>query len=231
MSDLEDRDVTILPIDSDALWEGCILASCVHGVMLTEYPFTLREHAWSGGLYVTENSEGRAALVFDKEKGLILGMFCLYASERNGLVMTEQYARSHYREAPSDIQEMALMLSQLFEEGEAEKRLPYVTTGFWQEDGQICSRDDAGDWMLHGGRILTHQMAPFEESMPYYEEVCSMDGPRTEIAERIYRERIQSPDGRVMMTKEETEVLREAGPYNIEVCREALEQFGVVLEA
>ncbi len=231
MSDTEERDVEVLPIDSVALWEGCILASCVHSVMLTEYPFTLREHAWSGELYMTETSEGKAALVFDEKKGLVLGMFCLYASERNGLVITEQYAGSHYREAPSDIQEMALMLSQLFEEGEEEKKLPYVTTGFWQEDGQILSRDDEEDWLIHGGRILERQMATFEESMPYYEEICSMDERRVEIAERIYRERIASHEGSVMLTKEEIEVLREAGPYNMEICQETFEQCGVVFEA
>ena len=34
MRHLEDRAVNRLAIDGKALWEGCILASCVHGVIL-----------------------------------------------------------------------------------------------------------------------------------------------------------------------------------------------------
>ncbi len=57
-----------LVIDGGALWEGCILASCVHGVMLAEYPFTLRENGWFGEIYRVQNEEGsKAVLVFSEE--------------------------------------------------------------------------------------------------------------------------------------------------------------------
>ena len=228
MNGSDDMVVNRLPIDGTELWKGCILASCVHGVMLTEFPFTLKEHTWSGGLYVTENGEGKAALIFSEEKGLLLGMFWMYFSERTELVLTDQYARSHYKGAPAEIQEMAETLAELFEDGEGDKKLPYVTTGFWQENGQILSRDAYEDWLAHGGYLLQHQMEPFEEAMPYYEDVCSMDEPRMEIAERLYRERIQSPGQQVVLTKEEQAVLQEAEPRNMEVCQEVFEAFGVV---
>lgn len=228
MDSSDGRDVNKLPIDGMELWKGCVLASCVNGVMLTEYPFTLGEHKWSGGLYVAENGEGKVALIFAEERGLLLGMFWMYFSERTELVLTEQYARSHYKGAPPEIQKMAATLSELFEEGEGEKALPYVTTGFWQEDGEILSRDDYEDWLLHGGYLLQHQMEPFEEAMPYYGEVCSMDEPRMEMAERLYRERIKSLTQQAVLTKEEQEVLRDAGHYNMEVCQEVFAEFGVV---
>ena len=74
MSHLEDRAVNRLAIDSRALWEGCILASCVHGVMLAEYPFIVNENAWFGELYIVRNDEGsKAALVFSEDMELLPG--------------------------------------------------------------------------------------------------------------------------------------------------------------
>lgn len=227
MGDLDNRNVSMLSVDSTTLWEGCILALCVHGVMLPEYPFTLYDHQWSEGIYVTEESGGKAALVFSDAGSLQLGMFCDLSSERTGLVLSEQYACSHYREAPRERQEMAQALSALFEQGEDGKKLPYVTTGLWEENGLILSRDDEADWYVHGGRMLEFQTKPFEEAMEHYAAACSMDARRMEIAERLYRERIRSPQEQVVLTKEEIGVLRESGPYNMELCREAFAQLGI----
>lgn len=51
-----------------------------------------------------------------------------------------------------------------------------------------------------------------------------------EIAERIYRERIKSPKAKVVLKKEEIEVLEAAGPYNMDICKEVFEQFGVLFQ-
>lgn len=231
MSSFDDRAVNSLALDSMALWKGCILASCVHGVMLAEYPFTLSENAWFGEIYMAKNDEGsKAALVFSEERELLMGMFDDRKSPRSRLVLSSWYARSHYKEAPEDIQDAAQALSMLFEERAGEKQLPFVTTGFWEEDGQILSRDNYEDWLEHGGHILSAQMMPFEKAMSYYKVKCSMDAARVEIAARIYRERIKSPKERVVLKREEIQVLEETGPYNIQTCREVFGQFGVVFE-
>lgn len=233
MSDFKDKSINRLAIESHKLWEGCILASCVHGVMLAEYPFTLDENKWSGGIYVVDNDEReKAALVFsnDEENELMLGMFCDFMSQRTELVLSEEYSRSHYRGAPEDIQDMAEALSILFEIKAGEKSLPFVTAGFWGEEGQIFSHDNYEDWLEHGGHILEVLMMPFEDAMSYYESKCSMDAPRMEIAERIYRERIKSPTGKAVLKRDEIALLKATGPYNIHVCREVFGQFGVVFE-
>ena len=220
-----------LVINGGALWEGCILASCVHGVMLAEYPFTLRENGWFGEIYRVQNEEGsKAVLVFSEENELLMGMFDDRKSLRSKLILSDQYARSHYKEAPQEIRDAAEALSVLFEDTAGRKKLPVVTTGFWEEEGQILSRDSYEDWFEHGGHILAAQMLPFEEAMSYYQVKCSMDAPRMEIAERIYRERIKSPKAKVVLKKEEIEVLEAAGPYNMDICKEVFEQFGVLFQ-
>ena len=71
---------------------------------------------------------------------------------------------------------------------------------------------------------------PFEDAMSYYQVKCSMDAPRMEIAERIYRERIKSPKEIVVLKKEEIAVLEATGPYNMPVCQDIFGQFGIVFE-
>ncbi len=229
MGALEEKMIYQLNIDGAALWEGCILASCVHACMLPEYPFILDENKWSGGIYISQCEDGnKAALVFTSENELMFGMFCDFKSPRTELVLSGQYAQSHYRGAPEYIQEMAQALSELFEAMSGEKELPFVTTGFWAEDGKVFSHDSQEDWFRHGGHIVEAQMMAFEEAMSYYRVKRSMDARRVEIAKRICRERIQSPAGAAALTREEVGVLAASGPYNIGACEEVFGQFGVV---
>lgn len=231
MRHLEDRAVNRLAIDGKALWEGCILASCVHGVMLGEYPFIVNENAWFGELYITRNDEGgKAALAFSEDMELLMGMFDDRSSPRSKLVLSDQYARSHYKGASEFIQSAAQALSILFEDDVGQKKLPFVTTGFWEEEDQILSGDSYEDWFAHGGHIIKAQLMPFEEAMAYYEVKRSMDAKRMEIAERIYRERIKAPRARVVLKREEIAVLEASGPYNIGTCQEVFGQFGMVFE-
>lgn len=231
MSHLENRAVNRLAIDSKALWEGCILASCVHGVMLAEYPFIINENAWFGELYIVRNDEGsKAALAFSEDMELLMGMFDDRTSLRANLVLSDRYAKSHYKEAPELVRDAAEALSILFKDTAGQKQLPFVTTGFWEEEDQILSRDSYEDWFEHGGHILAPQMMPFEKAMAYYKAKRSMDARRMEIAERVYRERIKSPKASVALKKEEIAVLEATGPYNIEICRDVFGQFGVVFE-
>ncbi len=229
MDGFDGREKKELAINGAALWEGCILASCVHGVMLPEYPFILPEHVWSGGIYVTRNEEGgKAALYFSENREVILGMFQDFRSERTELVLSGEYAMSHYQDAPEEIRRMAQALTFLFEAQGGEKRLPFVTAGIWGENGKIFCRDTQEDWLLHGGHILETQMLPFTEAMERYQVHCSMDERRMEIAERIYRERIQSPSGQAVLTEEEINALAATGPCNMEACQEVFGKFGIM---
>ncbi len=199
--------------------------------MLPEYPFTLHDNLWSGGICITGSSEGKAALVFSEETELLFGMFCSYESDRVLQVESEEDFRKYYKGAPEEIREMADGLSMLFENETREGvECPIITTGFWKENGRIVSFDTRSDWHEHGGHLLDYRMMPFEKAMPYYEEVGSMDASRAKIAERIYRERIQSPDRKVVLTKSEIAVLKKIGEENIEVCKEVFESFGVGFE-
>lgn len=232
MNDKEADGLYRLPIDEIALWEGCMLALCVHAVMLPEYPFILNEHAWSNGIYLTkEGHDCKAALAFTDEKELVLGVFRDYSSPRIELVLTDWYARSHFKDAPEEIRDLAQALFVFFGTQVGEREEPAVTAGFWRDGGQIVSRDSVEDWYAHGGSILSTQMMGFEEAMEYYIAKNSMDQRRAEIAERIYREKIRSPHGQVSLTKDEINIISAAGPYNMEACERAFGEIGVIFEA
>lgn len=227
----EEASLQTLPIDGITLWEGCMLALSVHGVMMPEYPFILNEHRWSSGIYLTQDSQGtKGAVVFNEERKLLLGLFRDFRSSRSKLALTEQYAYSHFRPAPEEIREMAEMLFLFFEAKSGEKTMPLVTTGFWSENGQIVSRDSYEEWTEHGGHVLSAQMMGFKEAMEYHKSLHSMDSRRADIAQRIYQERIRKPDGEVLLKKGEIEAISAAGPYNMGVCREIFRAFGVIFE-
>lgn len=232
MGSTETSSAAVLEIEGKQLWEGCILALCIHGVMLPEYPFILNDHIWIDGLYQTMDHAGtKAVLAFSGEHIPMIGMFRQYYSERTGLVMSEQYARFHFKGAPDKAQEMADAMFCLFDEPVGEQVLPVVTTGFWAEEGKLFSRDSFEDWINHGGSILENQMKAFDEAMAYYEKACSMDSERAKIAERIYRERIQSPGKEILLTGREVEIIGMHGDiHNMDVCREAFEALQVFFE-
>lgn len=220
-----------LPVNAKGLWEGCILALCVHAVMLPEFPFILNEHIWADGIYMTQDNEGaKAALVFSEENLPLIGMFREFDSKRTELVLSEQYAASFYKYASEKQKSLARAMFPLFEEETGERKLPVVTSGFWLEDEKICSRDSYEEWYENGGEVLERQMQPFEDAMAFYEDYYGIDTIRMELIERIYKERILSTNQSVLINSKEIEAIMVNGPYNKKVCEETFNRLLVFFE-
>lgn len=230
-NELKKENCSPLPIDGAALWKGCMLALCVHGVMLPEYPFIMNEHIWLDGIYLTQDNEGaKGALVFSEEMEPLVGVFRQAGSPRVELVLSDKYAASHFKAASGENREIAEALFPFFEEEMGESRLPVVTAGFWWDNGILYSRDSLDDWNENGGHILERQMMTFEEAMDSYRAYYEMDDIRAGIIERVYRERIRSPMQTVVLWKEEIKAIVEKGSYNEKVCRDAFLSFQVYFE-
>lgn len=218
-----------LPIDGEALWEGCYLALCVNAAMLPQYPFVINDHVWSQGLYLTLDHAGaKAALMFSEEYKPVAGVFRRFASSRTCGVLTQQYAASHFKTAPEEIRDLAQAMFILFEEQYGGQTTPIVTTGFWAEEDGIYSLDSMEEWLEHGGGILNTQLLPFEDAMDYYLQYTGMEEGRARLVERLYRERIKHREKKLLLTMEEVEALKRSGDvHNMEACSEAFEELGV----
>lgn len=222
----------VLSLDGFDLWKGCILALCVHGVMLPEYPFILNEHIWQDGIYLTQDNAGRkAALAFTDEGRPLVGVFRQSDSSRVALVLSDMYASSFFKGAPEEERELAGAMFQLFREEVGTQTLPVVTTGFWSRGEEIFSRDSFEDWYVHGGGILDQQMLPFEAALAYYEDYYDMDAKRLEITRRVYQARVRSPYEEVYLTPEEVDAIMVNGPYNRDASEDAFRRFQVYFES
>lgn len=225
------EQANILPVNPGQLWKGCILAMCVHGVMLPEYPFTLNEHSWLNGLYITvDNEGGKGAVAFSDECLPLLGMFRSFDSLRTELALSGHYAASLYKSAPKEDQRLAKAMFVIFEEQVGEQILPMVTSGFWLNKDQVCSADSYDDWYINGGEILERQLMPFEEAMESYLDYYSIDPQRAGVIEKVYKERIQSPFQEVLLSKKEVQTIIEVCPYNKKACEDAFNSFSVYFE-
>lgn len=229
--DGEEYTGAALPVNASELWEGCMLALVVHGIMLAEYPFILNEHVWLDGIYQTMDHEGaKAVLVFSEDNIPLAGVFRQFHSQRTGLILSDKYARSHFRKAPQEQQDMVSALLPLFEEPIGEQVLPVVTTGFWWED-KLLSADSFEDWYDHGGEILEVQMQPFDTAMEYYRQYYHMGPRRAGLAERIWKQRVQSPKETIVLTNNDLDIILENGSeYNIPACQEALNGIQILFE-
>lgn len=230
-NELKNNNCVPLPVDSSVLWKGCMLALCVHAVMLPEYPFIINEHIWLDGIYLTQDNEGaKGAVVFSEEMDPLVGLFRQAGSPRVEMVLSDKYAASHFKESSRENREIAEALFPFFEEKIGEGSQPVVTAGFWSHNGVLYSRDSFDDWYENGGQILERQTMTYEEAMDSYRAYYEMDDLRASIIQRVYSERIKAPLQTVVLRKDEVRAIVDRGPYNKGVCKEAFSRIQVDFE-
>lgn len=185
------------------LYEGCILASIVHAIMVVKYPFLSHEHSWDGFNYSVQDSEGsRGTITFANGK-------CIGGFRVDSLIKETLDFKIVLEKASPLIQKLAYeeTLQYMLEEVSG-KVSPLITTIFWtEESGNIVSPHDFEQMIEKGGHLLEKQvMEPFEAFQSWRDNYEMNDG-EFELMQKLFRKKINQPNNQIFLTKEDISLL------------------------
>jgi hypothetical protein len=185
------------------LYEGCLLASLAHAIMVAKYPEFSYEHSWDGINYNVQDGAGnRGTITF--AQGTCVGAYRAESRINEPLDHERLLNELH-----PNLQQLAYdeTLPYLLENVSGQVK-PVIITIFWaDESGVIVSPHDYLQMLDRGGNLLERQVMEHSQSVKAWQEYYDMSDEQVELMLSLFRKRISNPNEPIILTLEELALL------------------------
>lgn len=204
------------------LWNGCILASIAHAIMVAHYPYLSNEHSWEGFNYNVQDSEGTRGTVTFQNNYLV-------AAFRNNETVPRKFTTmDFFQGAPDKIIEIAETetLQYLLESVNGED-MPLITTAFLGIENQIFSLDSFDIMIENGGALLKRQVMEFHLAIESWEEYYEMTEEQNTLLKNIYQRKVTNPDGKIVLSMNEINLIGTNDEEGLSESRTSFSEIGI----
>jgi len=185
------------------LYEGCLLASLAHAIMVAKYPDLSYEHSWDGFNYsVQDGSGGRGTISFAKNN-------CFGAFRVDNLIHEAIDYEYVLKGLDFDIQKLAHddTLQYLLDDEDGQMK-PVVTTVIWADNtGEICSSHDYSRMLEMGGKLLEKQLMERSQSIRSWQDYYDMSADQVDFMVDLLNRKLQNPNSPIVLTSQELRLL------------------------
>lgn len=209
------------------LWNGCILVSIAHAIMVSHYPELSYEHSWDGDNYSVVNDEGARGTVSFKSDYFVAAFRNEHFPRTDMLV-----AIDFLKGAPKEVIQLASdeTFEYLLEEDEDGRVSPAITTAFWGDKHSIISIDNIIRIVQGGGYLLERQLMDSDSAIQAWRDYYEMTSEQVELLKSIYDRKVSNPNERIILTKSEIEMIGTAIPEGLRESQISFEEIGIYLE-
>jgi hypothetical protein len=211
------------------LWQGCILATIAHAIMVAHFPELSNEHSWDGINYNVQDSEGtRGTITFDSK-------YCVAAfrNDDSGRILTSKFSEAHkyFQGASLEILQLAEAEAlQYLLENVNGRAVPVITTAFWGEDNNLFTNDTYNEMIENGGFLLERQVMGFDLAIEAWKEYYDMSQQQCDFLKYIYDRKISNPNEIITLSKEEISFIGSNDEEGLNESRISFEEIGIQWE-
>lgn len=207
--------------EREQLWEGCILASIAHAIMVAHYPELSHEQSWDDINYNVQDSSGtRGTITF--HPNYLVGAFRNDYSER-----VSEYidALDYFNDAPEEVNALSIneALQYLLDEIEG-KTVPVITTAFWGNSDGIYSKDNFEEFIENGGFLIERQVTDIETAINEWKEYYEMSESQINLLRSVFERKISTPTGDIVLTESEIKMIESEDEEGLNESRISFEE-------
>jgi hypothetical protein len=190
----------------DKLWNGCILKSITHAIMVAYNPFLSFISSWDDFNYNIEDANGTTGTV-TFYKNYCIGAFRNEMSDRfNSTKITD--AVEFFKNAPNEIIQLSQKetLQYLLLDIKGDIR-PVITTAFWGSNNELYTSDSFGEFLYYGGELLEIQTMDFDSALSAVIDNYNLEPNQVQLLLQIYARKIENPNSPIILSKKEIEMI------------------------
>lgn len=206
---------------SQAVWEGCMLASIAHAIFVANNLDFAYEHSWDGNNYSTNDGQGsRGTVTFGQD--FFVGGF---RNEEFSVETTE--AKELLSQAPQFVQETAEQdtFQYLLDEVNG-AALPIVTTVVWGNDDQVFSSHPYDDMIEQGAHLLEIQASEYETEVEYWEEYYELTEQQLTLLKKLYHLKLENTARTITLSGKDIQALDAIDVEGIEESKVSFSEMG-----
>lgn len=211
------------------LWEGCILTTIAHAIMVEEYLELSNEQSWDGINYNVQDSCGCRGTITFHEKYLV----AVFQDIKNKKMIEKCIKNGAFsilsikQKIIEDIaKEEAL---QYVLDDMNGNTVPLITTGFWGINNEIYSEYEFKTVEENGAYIITNQIKGFDVNMQALIDYYDINGELIKVIESVYFRKTQNPNCGIKLQENEKNVLIETYGSELAECKQTLREINIFL--
>ncbi|MES9685532.1 hypothetical protein ABWK22_22045 [Gottfriedia acidiceleris] len=210
--------------DRNQLWEGCILASVAHAIMVAHFPDISHEQSWDGFNYSVQDSSGTCGTI-SFHPNFLVGAFRNDHSER---AFEYKDAIEYFKGAPEKSREVALEEALLYLLDESDgKTVPVITTAFWGNFDEVFSHDTYEALIENGGFLIERQIDKMESSINEWKEDYDMSETQIVLLKSIFKRKIENPTKDIILNEKEIQMIGSDDEEGLSESRVSFEELGI----
>lgn len=211
------------------LWEGCILTTIAHAIMVEEYLELANEQSWDGINYNVQDSCGCRGTITFHEKYLV-AVFQDINNRKMIEKCIEDGALAVLGTNEKIIENIAKeeALQYVLDDING-KTLPLITTGFWGIGNDIFSKDTYKAVEENGAYIISKHIKDFEENLQALIEYYDINSELVKLIETIYARKVKNPNNTIKLLKHEKEMLMEVYGEELSECKESFQEINILV--
>ncbi|MCM1142198.1 MAG: hypothetical protein NC320_10675 [Clostridium sp.] len=162
----------------DNLYDGCLMASIVHAIMMLRFPEMSYEHSWDGNNYSMNDGCGcRGTITFAAD--ITVGAF---QSVNNEPIPYRAYLPDNEKVVQvAEYETLQYLLEDI-----NGKTYPVVTEIFWGEGKNMFGIDLMDVFFEKGGYLICNHLLPIERALNYWQEYYEMTDDERQLAMDIF---------------------------------------------
>lgn len=216
----------IVEINQKTLWEGCLLASIAHAVMMGEYPELSSEHSWDGMNYNMQDLAGCKGTISFFEGGLVAVFQSVDHIQFNNYTLDN--ITEFLQGADEKIKRVANeeALQYVLEDVEG-KVIPVISSLFWAIGDEVYANSNFNDIMQNGGYILKYQLQQSKDAILSWREYYDMNEEQIGLTETLFNKKLASNGNQINLTEEEKSILINLYGDDLHDCVESLNEIKI----
>lgn len=211
------------------LWEGCILTTIAHAIMVEEYLELSNEQSWDGMNYNVQDSCGCRGTITFHEKYLV-AVFQDINNKKMIEKCIKEGALNILNIKQKSIEDIASdeALQYVLDDVNG-NTIPLITTGFWGINNEIYSAHEYKTVEENGAYIITNQIKRLDENLQQLINYYDINDELVKLIESIYFRKIQNPASNIKLRENEKNVLIETYGSELIECKQTLREINIFL--
>ena len=207
---MNNQNYNELQIDLIKLWEGCILVSIAHAIMVAKYPFLSFEHSWDNFNYNIQDANGKRGTITFKNK------YCIAAfrdeeSPRMKEVMNNcKYLEEYFFNYEDNIFEIAKNETLQYLLDETNYGIyPCITSAFWGvfDTNKVYSNDTLSDILLNGGNLIKYHLLEYNDAIKRLIDCYNMNNNEVVLLEKLFKNKMKEKNKPIFLSKNDIKLI------------------------
>ena len=190
------------------LWNGCILVSVAHAIMVAHYPDLSYEHMWDGYSYcVCDDDANRGTVTFNK--GICVAAFRNFSCDRyeNNPKGFKSLTEFYKNISPEFVQLSEKETLQYLLVDFDDETVPSISTAFWGKDDKLFSADTISDFIEYSAGLMKIHVMDIDSALAELIERYEMEPKQVQLLLQIYNRKINNPLIPIVLSEKEIDMI------------------------